>query len=76
VTTTIYRVTGMTCEHCVRAVTSELVALDTVGDVSVDLHPDDVSLVTVTTSGPLPLDAVTAAIDEAGYELADTGHLA
>jgi copper chaperone len=72
-TTTSYPVTGMTCEHCVKAVTEEVTALATVLDVSIDLHPDDVSLVTVTSTDPLDLADVVAAIDEAGYELAENG---
>ena len=38
-TTTTYAVTGMTCEHCVRAVTSELGALPGVQAVQVELVP-------------------------------------
>jgi copper chaperone CopZ len=64
--TTTYKVTGMTCEHCVNAVTSELTSLDGVSAVAVDLVPDGVSQVTVTSGGPLPDTAVTEALDEAG----------
>ena len=38
-TTQTYTVAGMTCDHCVRAVTEELRSLDGVTQVSVDLHP-------------------------------------
>ena len=38
--TTTYPVTGMTCEHCVSAVTSELGGLNGVSGVTVDLVPD------------------------------------
>ena len=70
-TTTTYVVTGMTCEHCVRAVTSELTDLGGVTGVSVDLVPDGESRVSVTSTDPLPVPAVTAALDEAGgYVLA------
>jgi copper chaperone len=65
-TTTSYKVTGMSCEHCVHAVTSELSALDGVSAVTVDLVPDGTSLVTVTSAQPLDDDAVGAALDEAG----------
>jgi copper chaperone CopZ len=65
-TTTTYSVTGLTCEHCVRAVTSELSGLGDVSAVAVDLVPDGQSLVTVTSGAPLPADAVAAALDEAG----------
>ena len=64
--TTTYRVTGMNCEHCANAVTSELGRLDGVSAVTVDLAPDGVSLVTVTSAQPLADDLVSAALDEAG----------
>ena len=68
---TTYQVTGMTCEHCVRAVTGELRALDGVGGVTVELVPGGSSAVTVTSEAPLPAGAVAAALDEAGdYRLA------
>ena len=65
-TTATYQVTGMTCEHCVHAVTDELKNLDGVGDVTVDLHPGGESPVTVSSAAPLTADAVAAAQDEAG----------
>ena len=65
-TTATYQVTGMTCDHCVRAVTTELVLLDGVRSVDVDLAQ---GAVTVTSDGPLDREAVREAIDEAGYAL-------
>jgi copper chaperone CopZ len=62
-----YTVTGMTCEHCVRAVTAELTRLPGVRDVRIDLSA---GAVTVASDAPLPIDEVRAAVDEAGYELA------
>jgi len=68
---TTYQVTGMTCEHCVRAVTGELRALDGVREVTVELVPEGSSAVTVTSEAPLAAGAVAAALDEAGdYRLA------
>jgi copper chaperone CopZ len=64
--TTTYPVSGMTCEHCVNAVTSELGALDGVSEVTVDLIPDGISLVTVASDALLPGHAVAGALDEAG----------
>ncbi|WP_305786054.1 heavy-metal-associated domain-containing protein [Symbioplanes lichenis] len=66
--TSTYTVTGMTCAHCVQAVTSELSGLPGVADVQVDLGS---GAVTVTSAEPLPAEEVRAAVDEAGYELAD-----
>ncbi len=65
-TTTSYKVTGMTCQHCANAVTSELGRLDGVSAVTVDLVPDGISLVTVTSAQPVADDTVSAALDEAG----------
>jgi copper chaperone CopZ len=64
--TTTYPVTGMTCEHCVNAVTSELGGLDGVSAVTVDLVPDGISQVTVTSAAPLAEPVVAGALDEAG----------
>ncbi|MEV1288152.1 copper ion binding protein [Micromonospora sp. NPDC049679] len=68
--TTTYTVTGMTCQHCVQAVTSELAELPGVREVRVDLPAGAVS---VTSDAPLSVDAVRAAVDEAGYELVGGG---
>jgi copper chaperone CopZ len=65
-TTTAYGVTGLTCEHCVQAVTTELGGLAGVSAVAVELVPEGESRVTVTSSQPLPEQDVTAALDEAG----------
>lgn len=66
-----YQVTGMTCEHCTRAVSEELTALDGVTVVSVDLVPGGTSAVTVSSATPVAEQAVAAALDEAGdYRLA------
>jgi len=66
-TTRTYRVSGMTCGHCVSAVTREVEAIDGVQDVQVELSTGDV---TVTSSRALDDRAVAAAVDEAGYQLA------
>jgi len=69
-TTTTYAVTGMSCEHCVKAVTTELGALDGVSAVTVDLVAGGSSRVTVASDRQLPEGAVIAALDEAGgYQL-------
>ena len=65
-TTTTYKVTGMSCEHCVNAVSGELGNLGGVSAVTVDLVPNGVSLVTVTSAEPLTSAAISAALDEAG----------
>ena len=69
-TTATYSVTGMTCSHCVAAVTEEVSRLAGVSAVDVDLNASGDSRVTVTSAEALPLDAVRDAVDEAGYTLA------
>ena len=69
-TTETYRVTGMTCSHCVAAVTDELTALDGVTSVTVDLDAGGTSDVTVDSDTPLDRQDVVRAVDEAGYALA------
>jgi len=69
-TTATYSVAGMTCSHCVAAVTEEVSRLDGVSSVDVDLNAGGDSRVTVTSSAPLPVEAVREAVDEAGYTLA------
>jgi copper chaperone CopZ len=58
----------MTCSHCVQSVTQELSALPGVTSVQVDLASGGV---TVDSEEVLSDEAVRAAVDEAGYELAD-----
>jgi copper ion binding protein len=69
-TTATYSVSGMTCAHCVAAVTEEVSRLDGVSAVEVDLNAGGDSRVTVTSAAPLPVEAVREAVDEAGYTLA------
>lgn len=66
--TSTFTVKGMTCSHCVQSVTEELSALPGVTAVQVDLSSGGV---TVASEAPLSGEAVRAAVDEAGYELAD-----
>ncbi len=66
-TTTVYRVTGMTCGHCEGAVTTELSALPGVSSVKAVAATGEV---TVVSAAPLADEDVRAAVDEAGYEYA------
>ena len=65
--TDTWTVTGMTCDHCVRAVTTEVGAIDGVTDVDVDLTT---GRVTVISDSPVATDDVRDAVEEAGYSLA------
>ncbi|MFD9008421.1 heavy-metal-associated domain-containing protein [Streptomyces sp. NPDC059558] len=66
-TTTVYRVTGMTCGHCEGAVTTEISALPGVSTVKAVAATGEV---TVVSAAPLADEDVRAAVDEAGYEFA------
>jgi copper chaperone len=67
VETRSFWVTGMSCEHCARAVRAEIVKLPGVTDVDVDVVAGEVRI----TGEPLPDDAaVRDAVHEAGYEFA------
>ncbi|KRE67090.1 MULTISPECIES: heavy-metal-associated domain-containing protein [Micrococcaceae] len=66
-TTTTISVSGMTCGHCVSAVSEELEALEGVEEVSVDLNAGGVSTVTITSSKELPPSDIGEAVAEAGY---------
>lgn len=59
-------VPGMTCGHCEAAIKQEVGALDGVVDVGVDLDTKDV----VVVGDRLDREAVVAAIDEAGFDVA------
>jgi copper chaperone len=65
--TSTYAVTGMTCEHCVRAVTEEARRIEGVVDVMVDLPT---GALTISSSQPVEEAAVAEAVEEAGYRLA------
>lgn len=66
-TESIHTVIGMTCGHCASSVTEEVTRIDGVQNVTVDLPT---GRVTITSTTPLALDDVRAAVTEAGYELA------
>ncbi|HEU0088428.1 MAG TPA: cation transporter [Pseudonocardiaceae bacterium] len=61
-----YPVAGMSCQHCVAAVTEEVGAIPGVIAVRVDLAAGRVR---ITSEGPLDDAAVHAAVEDAGYEV-------
>lgn len=63
-TTTTFQVTGMTCEHCERAVTEEVTAIAAVTGVGVSAAT---GVLTVESASPVDDAAVLAAVEEAGY---------
>jgi len=69
----IFPVTGLTCGHCVGAITNELRAVPGVTDVKIDLVAGGTSALSVTADKSITDAEVIAALEEAGdgdYELA------
>lgn len=61
--TTTYSVPGMSCQHCVDAITTEVTKVDGVTNVNVDLSSKTVAVIGGEAA------AVVAAIDEAGFDV-------
>jgi copper chaperone len=61
-----YTVTGMSCGHCVASITEEVTQVSGVGEVSVDLPANEVTV----RGDTLDDEQVQAAITEAGYGVA------
>ena len=66
-TTQSYTVTGMTCGHCVASVTEEVQEIPGVERVDVVL---ETGALTIASAEPIADEAVRAAVEEAGYQLA------
>ena len=67
--TVIVDVEGMTCQHCVKSVTSEVEGIPGVTGVSIALEPEGTSHVTVMADAEVSPEALQAAIEEAGYTM-------
>lgn len=65
--TTVYKVSGMSCGHCEGSVSGEISGIAGVSSVTAVASTGEV---TVVSAAPLDDEAVRAAIDEAGFELA------
>ena len=68
-TTTVLGVTGMSCDHCVRAVTGELTKLAGVHGVDVDLAAGRVTVTLVTLDGHPLAGTVRISVEARGQEL-------
>lgn len=62
---TTFRVPGMTCGHCEKAVTTEVMKIAGVESVRIDLESKQV---VVASDQQLAWSDVVSAIDEAGFE--------
>lgn len=60
-----FRVEGVSCQHCVKAITKEVGALQGVQAVRVNLADKSVR---VEHTGAVTVDALVDAIKEAGYD--------
>lgn len=60
------KIEGMTCMHCVAAVTKALSAVDGVKEVQVDLEKGEA---TVHEERPVDSTVLTEAIEKAGYRV-------
>ncbi|MFI7702643.1 heavy-metal-associated domain-containing protein [Nonomuraea sp. NPDC049480] len=67
--TATYTVKGMTCGHCVSSVKEEVGEVAGVTNVEVDLAT---GLLTVDSDGPIDTAKIVAAVEEAGYEVANS----
>ncbi|MEU2713480.1 heavy-metal-associated domain-containing protein [Streptomyces sp. NPDC007205] len=65
--TAVYKVTGMSCGHCEGSVSGEISQIPGVSSVKAVASTGEV---TVVSDAPLDDEAVRAAVDEAGFELA------
>lgn len=60
------KIKGMSCNHCVMAVTKALSELEGVSNVQVDLERGEATL---ETQGAVDMQEVTKRIEQSGYEL-------
>lgn len=60
-------VSGMTCGHCVSAVSEEIESLAGVENVEIDLNAGGISTVTITSTQELSPSEIGEAVAEAGY---------
>lgn len=67
-TDTTIRIDGMSCAHCEHAVAGELAKLDGVSDIRVSAAEGTARF---ASTEPVAREQLAAAVEEAGYELAD-----
>ncbi len=60
----IFEVTGMTCEHCEKAITRAIKRLDPTADVAIDRAQNKVQV-----QSELPREALAKVIAEEGYSV-------
>ena len=60
-----FQVPGVSCQHCVRAITHEVSGIEGIKSVQVAI---DTKRVLVSHSGSVPTAIIISAINEAGFE--------
>ncbi|HDQ39756.1 MAG TPA: copper chaperone [Desulfonatronum sp.] len=63
---TTITIKGMSCQHCVSAVTKALSGIDGIQDVQVSLEKDQA---TFTETRPVDPEVIRTAVKKAGYEV-------
>jgi len=64
---TTIKIKGMTCNHCVMAVTKALAEIEGVKNVKVDLKQGEASF---DEAGSVDMDTIREKVKKAGYEVA------
>jgi copper chaperone len=67
--TTILKVEGMSCQHCVKAVTGAVGEVDGVSNVSVDLEAKTVTV--DHDPDKAPVDKIKFEIEDQGYDVVE-----
>lgn len=67
--TTILKVEGMSCQHCVKAVTGAVREVDGVSNVSVDLEAKTVTV--DHDPDKAPVDKIKFEIEDQGYDVVE-----
>ncbi len=65
---TTIKITGMSCQHCVMAVTKALGAIEGISDVRVDLQKGEASF---TEAKPVDRELIRERIKKAGFAVVD-----
>ena len=60
---------GMSCDHCIHAVTEEISEIPGLTGVNIDLHAGEISPVTIASDNEISDTDIAAAVDQAGYTI-------
>jgi copper chaperone len=63
---TVIKIKGMSCEHCVKAVTKALEGVEGIADVRVNLEKGQAEF---REAGPVDMKKISEVIGKAGYEV-------